>query len=276
MVPIIDSDKIRLDRRKGQHILEDEGVIDRQIQYADLNGTETVLEIGPGLGALTFKLAERAKTVVAIENDPQMCSYLKDKIPKNVDLICADVLKIDLPEFQIAVSNLPYHISSQITFKLLDCDFQRAILMYQKEFARRLIAQSGDKNYSRLSVNVYYKAQCKVLEYVPREAFRPVPEVDSAIIELNPRSPPFPVENEDLFFELIKSLFGHRRKKIKNSVSNLVEKKLRESGNYSSSNLKGIIKELPFIDCRVESLSPEKIGLLADKLNDLVRDRGSG
>ncbi len=260
----IDPDIIKLYKRKGQHILIDKQVIKRQVDYAQLSKEETVLEIGFGLGALTFKLAERAKKVVAIEKDPRLFSLLKDQVPSNVELINADVMKLDLPKFDIVVSNLPYQISSPVTFKLLNEEFDKGILMYQREFAQRMIAKSGEKAYSRLSVNVYYKANCRLLEYVSKEAFHPMPEVDSAIVELIPRKPPFPVQNEDMFFKVVEATFGQRRKKIKNSLVSLVSDKLKENGIYNKTKIREIMQDLPFSDERVETLTPEKIGILAD------------
>lgn len=267
MVKGLNAEDIKLYRRKGQYILMDEGVIERQIDYANLTKQETVLEIGPGLGALTLKLAERAGKVVAIEKDSRLFSYLKGKIPSNVELINADVLEVDLPKFNVAVSNLPYRISSPVTFKLLNHRFSRAILMYQKEFAERMIAKSGEKGYSRLSVNVFYKADCRILEFVSKDAFYPVPKVNGAIIELAPREPPFSVLREKTFFKVVETLFGQRRKKIKNALVNLVAEELRKTGTYSKSRLKEIIQGLPFTDYRVEKLSPESIAKLADNLH---------
>ena len=266
-----DIDKIRLDTRKGQYILKDENVIRRQIEYAKLTGDETVLEIGPGLGALTFRLANRANKVVAIEKDLRMYSYLKDRIPKNVRLIHADAMDYDFPDFDVVVSNLPYQISSPVTFKLLKYKFRNATLMYQKEFADRMMAKCGEKNYSRLSVNVYFYADCHLLEYVSRAAFQPTPEVDSALIELIPRKPPFSIKNKELFFEVVKVLFNGRRKKIKNSITPFVEARLREGRSYNKSALKEIIRKIPYLDERVEVLSPDKIGELADILHDIFQ-----
>lgn len=266
-----DIDKIRLDKRKGQHVLKDENVIRRQIEYAKLTGDETVLEIGPGLGALTFRLADRANKVVAIEKDLRMYSYLKDRVPKNVRLIHADAMKFDFPDFDVVVANLPYQISSPVTFKLLKYKFRNATLMYQREFADRMMAKCGDKNYSRLSVNVYFHADCHLLEYVQREAFQPAPEVDSALIELILRKPPFSVKSEELFFEVVKVLFSERRKKIKNSIAPYVEANLREGSSLRKSALKEIIRQIPYLDERVEVVSPEQIGELADILLDIFQ-----
>ncbi len=259
-------DSVKLKKKRGQYILKDEGVIYRQIDYAHPRDDETVLEIGPGLGALTFKLAETAKKVVAIENDPDLYSYLKGRVPKNVQLVLADALKIDFPKFDVAVSNLPYQISSPVTFKLLKYNFDRAVLMYQKEFVLRMIAKSEDKDYCRLSVNVYYHADCRLLEYVPREAFYPIPKVDSAIIELRPRKPPFSVRDEELFFEIVRILFNNRRKKIKNSISSFILSNFNKKLEHDRSKLIEILDEIPYSDKRVEKLKPHQIGEIADAL----------
>ncbi len=138
--------------------------------------------------------------------------------------------------------------------------------MFQKEFAQRMVAKSGEKGYSRLSVNVYYKAEAEILEFVSRNAFYPVPDVDSAIVELVPRKPPFSVMNEELYLKVVDTLFGQRRKKIKNALVNLVTEEMRETGKLSKSSLKEIIQGLPNGDERVEKLSPERIAKLANDL----------
>ncbi len=260
----------KLNKRKGQCILTDENVIARQIGYAGLDKSDTVLEIGPGLGALTFPLAESAGKVVAIEQDVQFYEYLKNRIPENVELVLGDALKLDLPKFDICVSNLPYSISSPITFKLLEHTFEKAILMYQQEFAQRMVANPGEAAYSRLSVSVYYRAKCDILEYVPKTSFIPQPGVDSAIVQLLPREPPFTVDSKEFFLRVVKALFSQRRKKIRNSISRLVEDELRKRGNYTEPVYKKTIMSLPFGDFRVEMLTPEQIGQLSDILYRLI------
>jgi len=260
---------IKLNPKKGQHILKDRNIIKRQIEYAELTGSETVLEIGPGLGALTFPLSNKAKKVVAIEMDRKLYSYLKDKVPENVELINADVMKIDFPKFDVVVSNLPYQISSPVTFKLLEYEFERAILMYQKEFADRMVATSGDSGYSRLSVNIYYKADCKVLKKVPKGAFNPIPKVDSAIVKLIPRPSPFEVKDEKLFFQVVEALFSQRRKKIKNTVASFMERKLKLK---NKEKIRAFTKNLPHSEDRVDLLRPEEFGVLSDTIYDFTFD----
>jgi 16S rRNA (adenine1518-N6/adenine1519-N6)-dimethyltransferase len=241
-------------QKLGQHFLIDDAVAQREVGYAGLTPQDVVLEIGPGKGIITQLLAKRAKQVVAVELDARLVQQLKADLPKNVMLIHGDAVEVDfskLPRFTKIVSNLPFQISSPITFKLLEYPFERAILIYQKDFADRLVAVPGTKEYSRLTIGVYYKAYCRVLEQVPRSCFSPPPQVDSSIVELMPREkPPFHVANKRFFFELAKQLFNHRRKKIRHTISSLY----------------GDHEELPYLDQRVETLTPEQLGELSNLL----------
>jgi len=241
-------------KKIGQNFLINQEVVEREINYACPNRDDVILEIGPGTGIITKKLAEKAKQVIAIEIDTRLVEKLKENLPNNVKLINADALKIDLdmlPAFNKIVSNLPFQISSPITFKLLNYPFTKAILIYQKDFAERMIAKKGSKKYSRLSVGINYKTHCRILETIPKEFFYPIPKVDSCIVELIPRKkPPFKVIDEKYFFKIVTILFSHRRKKIKNILFD------------KSKNLKNIGN----IDRRVEELSPKQIGNLCNFL----------
>jgi 16S rRNA (adenine1518-N6/adenine1519-N6)-dimethyltransferase len=241
-------------QRFGQHFLIDLSVARREVEYAKLTNDDVVLEIGPGQGVITRLLAQKAKQVIAIEIDQRLVNKLKTTLPENVTLISGDALSVDfqtLPRFTKIVSNLPFEISSPITFKFLESYFSRAILIYQKDFAERLVAIPGKKEYSRLTVGISYKAQCRILQDVPRTSFSPTPKVDSSIVELIPRKKPlFIVEDERFFFVLTKQLFNHRRKKIR----------------YTIKALYGDIEQLPYLDQRVEALTPKQIGELSNVL----------
>ena len=241
----------------GQNFLIDDRVATRQIEFAQLTKEDVVLEVGPGLGVLTHQLAARAGKVVAIEMDKRLASYLRTTLPENVELVEGDALEVEFPKFDKFVSNLPYSISSPIIFKLLDHEFQRAVVMLQKEFADRMVAKPDTDDYSRLTVNVYYRAECRLLERVPRSRFWPAPKVDSAVVELIPRPPPFVVDDERLFLKLVDVLFQSRRKKI-GTV-------LRMKG-YMSAEQRG---QVPYVDLRVEALAPEQIGELANAVRAL-------
>jgi len=241
--------------RLGQHFLIDKSVAEREITYADISTDDVVLEIGPGKGILTQLLAKKAKKVIAIEIDSALVKKLENTVSGNVSLIHADIMKIDfytLPRFNKIVSNLPFQISSPVTFKLLEYPFSKAVLIYQKDFADRMVAHFHTKDYSRLSVGVYYKTHCRVLETVSKNCFSPPPKVESSIVEIIPRTkPPFTVVDESFFFEIVKQLFIHRRKKIKNTLENFFDN----------------LDNIPYLDNRIEELSPEQIGKLSNLLS---------
>ncbi len=248
-------------KRLGQNFLLDDRVIESQIGFAELSKADTVLEIGPGLGNLTEALLKTGAKVVAVEQDPAFCQFLKKRFGDRLALTQADAVKAFLPQFNKVVSNLPYQISSPITFKLLETGFDVAVVMLQREFAERMIAKPGTPEYGRLSVGVYYRAKCEIMLNVSRTAFWPQPKVDSCVVRLTPRKPPFTVKNEQVFFAVTKAIFSHRRKKISNSlradpaVASLLD------GNTAKR-----LDELPYSSQRAEELTPEKMGELADAL----------
>lgn len=208
-------------KKLGQHFLVDRRVLARIGDYASLAEEDRVLEIGPGTGNLTEVLSARAGTVFAIEVDPALASSLEGRFP-NVVVIRGDALKVPLSDYDYnkIVSNLPYQISSKITFKLLERPFDLAVLMYQKEFAERMVASLGTKNYGRLTLNVSLRAEVEIVERVPRGAFRPMPQVESAIVRLRPRKKRIPVD-EKVFDDLTRGLFSMRRKKVKRSLASM-------------------------------------------------------
>ncbi|XP_044758781.1 probable dimethyladenosine transferase [Coccinella septempunctata] len=184
----------------GQHILKNPMVIKSMVEKAAIRPTDTVLEIGPGTGNMTVALLDCAKKVIACEIDKRLVAELQKRVqgthlkPK-LEILVGDVLKTDLPFFNLCVANIPYQISSPLVFKLLlHRPFYRcAILMFQKEFAQRIVAQKNDKLYSRLSVNTQLLARVDIILNVGRNNFRPPPKVDSAVVRLEPRNPPPPI-----------------------------------------------------------------------------------
>lgn len=205
--------------RTGQNFLIDQRIIGRIVDYAELSAADAVLEIGPGTGNLTEALSLRAGHVIAIEADPDLAHGLKGRF-SNVEVVTGDALKVDLPEYCKVVSNLPYQISSKITLRLLRRPFELMVLMYQKEFARRMIASPGCKEYGRVSVNVAQYSRAEILEEVPRSAFRPEPRVRSAIVRLIPRTDREAVDDA-LFSDLTRVLFTMRRKKVKRALASM-------------------------------------------------------
>src|SRR5659263_683490 len=243
--------------KRDQHFLIDEQVLERIIGYGKLDHSDTVLEIGAGYGNLTAKLAKRAGKVIAIEVDPELAPSIK-KV-ENVDVIIGDALKEEFPHFNKVISNLPYSIFSQVTFKMLQIGCELEILMYQHEFAKRLVALPGSKDYGRLSIAVQYHAHVDVLEVVSRRAFSTTPKVDSAIVRVFPRPPPYEVKDVDFFMKFITAAFSQRRKKLRNAILN----------NAAMLGIKeSALEKLPcdIIEQRAETLFPEELAKLADWL----------
>jgi len=251
---------VRPSRRLGQHFLVDDRVARRQVDMAKIRGEETILEVGPGLGILTRLLAAQAKRVIAIEKDSRLASFLEG-LGGRVEIVRGDALKISWPKFDAMVSNLPYQISSPVLFKLLDHQFDRAVLMVQREFAERLVAPPRTKDYSRLTVNVAHRAECEILETVPRSAFFPQPRVDSAIVRLARREPAYKVLDELVFRETVDACFLHRRKTIRNALDLEWLRFAKDHGRWRDS-----IGRLPFLDERAEVLSPQDFAALSNEI----------
>lgn len=250
-----------------QHFLADTGYLDRIVAAADLKSDDVVLEIGAGIGNLTERLARKAKKVIAIELDPALVNILHDRFDNigNIEIVAGDALKVDFPEFDKVVSNLPYSISSEITFKLLRHKFKLGILMYQYEFAARMVSPPNCKDYSRLTVDTYYFADASILMRVPKGAFQPAPEVDSAVVKLIPRPVPFEVRDEAFFMKFVAAVFSQRRKKLRNAILNT---------NYilKIPGIKEIIDKLPeeLINKRPENLTPEQLAEVTNLIVDLA------
>lgn len=238
----------------------DESIAERQVFYANVKKEDIVLEIGPGYGILTKKIAEKAGKVIAVEIDERFSSYLNNI--KGVEVIWGDVLKVDLEkvEFNKIIANIPYQISSPLTFKLLETDFDIGVIMYQKEFAERLVAKPGEKNYSRLSIMASVHADWEILEIVPPSAFSPKPKVSSCIVRVKQTKMKFPVKDERFFAHVVKSLFSQRRKKIKNVLVN--------NGLMKKED----IKRIPFGEERIGHLSPEQIVELSNMLWEIKNE----
>jgi 16S rRNA (adenine1518-N6/adenine1519-N6)-dimethyltransferase len=258
---ILKSMGLEPNKRLGQSFLIDEHVVDDQIAFANLTKADIVLEIGPGLGILTNKLAEHVRKVIGIEYDKKLYSYLKTEVPGNVEIIHGDALASDFPKFNKVVSNIPYQISSPLIFKLIDYQFTLAILMLQSEFARRLGAQPNTKEYSRLTIMTSYYYDVELLSNVSKTSFYPEPKIDSQLIKLSPKKARKTARDEHLFSDLIKIVFGERRKMMKNSILDHHFK-----FNIPKDDLKDIISGLPNMTCRPEELTLNHLIELADEL----------
>lgn len=208
----------------GQHWLKDRDVLAGIAGAADIRPTDTVLEIGPGLGTLTSELLKRAEKVVAVELDDQLAAKLPGQFPgKNLEVIHQDILEFDLtqlPEGYVVVANVPYYITSKI-IQLLMTSSNRprtTVLLVQKEVAERLAAGPGDMSILAVSAQVY--AEVVLDDVVPAEFFTPPPKVDSQVVVLTTRSQPLVDPNEEKkFFRVVKAGFSAKRKKLRSSLS---------------------------------------------------------
>ena len=266
---------IKLNKNLGQNYLIDKNKRDQIINFGDISKEDVILEIGTGIGTLTLELAKRAKKVIAIEQDQKICEILSQRLEDekidNVELINDDALKVDFPPFNKIISNLPYQISSPITFKFLNYDFDLGILMYQKEFASRMNGEVGTKNYSRLSAMLYFKCDVEKLTEVSNESFIPKPQIDSTVVKLTPKENSISDEDFRTYSKFTKALFQHRNKKIKNAlidsrhiISNIDKKVLKKRLNdIDDEKLEEYLKK------RVVVLSPEEILLISKKLNPI-------
>ena len=211
----------------GQHFLHNRGVLDKIVRAVDPKKDELVVEVGPGRGALTFPLAEKAGLVLAVEKDSRLIPDLQERATANLIILKADVLRVsfpdvlkDFPKFAPPVKlagNLPYSISSPLLFKVLEekALFSRCVFLLQKEFAQRVCASGGSKLYAPLSILVQMHFETSMLFTVSPASFSPPPRVDSALVRLEKRPAPlFDLPDEEAFGTFLRAAFGHRRKTL--------------------------------------------------------------
>ena len=243
--------KYNLDFKKkfGQNFLTSEEILEEVISKAKISKDDIILEIGPGIGTLTSKLLETGAEVISVEVDLELIQPLKDRffMYDNFTIISADILKVDiyteilrilkekkkdLENRKIkVVANIPYYITTPIMFKLLESRniVSEIYIMVQKEVAERICAKIGTKESSSITYMVSYYTEYLWDIYVDKTKFMPSPKVDSKVIALRFREKPYPeVKNEELYFEIIRSAFLHRRKTFLNSISasNKIDKKI--------------------------------------------------
>lgn len=207
---------------KDQHFLIDDEAVNLIADTVFVKNRR-VLEVGPGGGVLTSALLERGAMVTAVEVDKGLIPNLEKKFAaeissKQLSIIQGDASKVPLPQFDLVVANLPYSISSKITFRLLEIGFESAVLMYQLEFGKRMVAPPGDKEYGRLSVMVQTYADAELIFELPPESFSPPPEVWSVVVKISPRKPPVEILDKNTHEVLVRELFSHRRKMIRKSI----------------------------------------------------------
>lgn len=269
---------ITANKSLGQNFLIDDESVNKIIESANIEKEDLVIEIGPGLGTLTNELLEKAGKVIAIELDDRMINILKDRfhLCKNFELIHEDVLKVNLQELiqenkkegniknVKIVANLPYYITTPIIMKLLEDKLQitSITVMVQKEVADRITAIPGEKLTGAITYSVYYYAEPSKVTFVSKECFIPSPEVDSEVIQLRIRKEPTIIlENEEMFFKVIKANFMQRRKTLLNGLTNAGLINSKEQGKELLEDLR-----LP-ITTRGENLTIEQFAQIANQLS---------
>ena len=223
----------------GQNFLTDINVLKKIVAAAEVSEADDVIEIGPGIGALTEQLAKAAHQVLALEIDDRLLPVLKETLAPypNVEVIHQDILKANLKELIAEhfdgqhrlkiVANLPYYITTPIIMHLLATElaFDQIVVMMQKEVANRLAAQPGSKDYGSLSIGVQYEMDCQIAFIVPKTVFVPQPKVDSAIISLTKKkAKEYQPQDERFFHQLVRGAFMHRRKSLWNNLQGLYGK----------------------------------------------------
>lgn len=234
---ILNTYNLRAKKNFGQNFLVDASVTGRMA--STLRDDGAVIEVGPGIGSLTEELAKRAKHVRSYEIDERLIPVLEDTLKDydNVEIVLQDILETDInKELQPLVdkykhiefaANLPYYITTPVLFKLFESSipFEKIVVMIQKEVADRFSAKPGTKEYGALSVESQYLYDVKKLFNVPRTSFNPAPNVDSAVISFTKHEKNETVDNEELFFELVKACFKQRRKTLYNNLREYFDSK---------------------------------------------------
>lgn len=255
----------------GQNFLIDDSVPRDIVNGAEVDENDLVIEIGPGVGTLTAQLLNRAKRVVAIELDNDLIPILQQELGDNskFTLIHNDALKVNFAEIigeeksVKLVANLPYYVTTPIIVKLLkeNYNFKSLTIMIQKEVAERMNAEPGNKDYGALSLLVQYYCNTQIVRKVPPQCFIPRPKVDSIVIKLERLGEPrVKVEDEKLFFDIIRNSFNMRRKTLWNGVKSLGldKEKLEEAFKNAGVDPKR----------RGETLSIEEFAILSDKIKE--------
>ncbi len=275
---VIKKHNLRLTKSLGQNFLNDDNVVRKIVDAADLDKDTLVLEIGPGIGSMTRELAGRAAGVVAIEIDKHLIPALNDNLSEfsNIDIINNDVMKANIDDIISeyknkynsksvrVVANLPYYITTPIIMRFLEevKGIDGMVFMVQKEVAQRMVSGPGTKDYGALSVAVQFYCKPAIIFDVPPHCFIPQPEVHSTIIRLDIlKEPSVRVDDKDLYFKLVKASFGQRRKTLVNGLANAGF--LRKD----KEQLRQIIESMGLKDnIRGEVLSVQQFGELSNLL----------
>ncbi|KAM5193194.1 dimethyladenosine transferase [Mantella aurantiaca] len=250
----------------GQHILKNPLIVNSIIDKSAIRPTDVVLEVGPGTGNMTVKLLEKAKKVVACELDTRLVAELQKRVQgsavaNKLQILVGDVLKTDLPFFDLCVANLPYQISSPFVFKLLlhRPFFRCAVLMFQREFAMRLVAKPGDKLYCRLSINTQLLARVDHLMKVGKNNFRPPPKVESSVVRIEPKNPPPPINFQE-WDGLVRIAFVRKNKTL--------------AASFKSSAVQELLEKNYRIHCSLHNVEIPEDFSIAERIDKILADAG--
>ncbi|MFH1848238.1 MAG: 16S rRNA (adenine(1518)-N(6)/adenine(1519)-N(6))-dimethyltransferase RsmA, partial [Candidatus Omnitrophota bacterium] len=260
---------LRPKKHLGQNFLVDANTSAKILEHSGVSGDDTVMEIGAGAGSLTLGLCRLAKKVIAVERDKQLCAVLEDSLSqqKNLKIICADFLKVDLKELAPKgrikiIGNLPYCITTPIIEKIIENRslIEYAVVMVQKEVGLRLAASPGTKDYGSITCYVQYYTKPRIMMDIKKTVFFPRPEVDSVVVKLDvPDKPSVPVKDEALLFKAIRLSFGQRRKTLAGALSH------RSALGMAKPGMKDLLNSVGIDPMRRgETLSLEEFARLSD------------
>ena len=252
-------------RLLGQNFLTNPYIFPKLIEYASLEKSDVVLDVGAGFGFLTVFLSDKCKMILAVEKDHKMVEALRERLQNlgNACVLEGDIMQVELPRFNKLISIPPYYLSSRLVTWLLEREFECAVLILQKEFINRLVAPIGSRSYGWLTIITYLNAYAEPLDAVPKTMFYPEPEVDSVILRLKPRRTlAFEVSNGLFFKHMVRWLFTQRNKKLGNAVKPFIKSYF----NLGDEETKEKSFSLPFREKRVMEMTPEDFGELANVL----------
>lgn len=231
---VINKYGLKFNKALGQNFLTDKNILNQIIEAAELTDKDSVIEIGPGIGALTNELSIYAGRVLAIEIDNNLYNMLNEIFRDSENLIIyeGDALKVDFKDLKdkylnqpISIcANLPYYITTPLIIKILECGipFKNGVFMVQKEVAQRIVAKPNNKDYGALSILVQYYSRPEIITIVSPECFIPKPKVDSAVVKLNMyKESPYKAISLEFFFAVVRASFEQRRKTLNNSLKSL-------------------------------------------------------
>lgn len=269
----------RFNKSLGQNFLIDDNIIDSIIKGSNVKRGDRVIEVGPGIGTLTREIANIAEKILAIEIDKNLIPVLEDTMKSydNFRVVNEDIMKADINSLidkyldnkpVKLIANLPYYITTPIIMKFLEenVNVTDIVVMVQKEVAERMNAKPGGKDFGALSVAVQYYCDTEIIAKVPRHMFVPQPNVDSIVIALRVReNKKYNVDNEELFFKIVKAAFGQRRKTLLNSLTSM--------GIFEKSKVLDILR-ISQIDekRRGETLSLDEFSILSNNMNKVIEE----